>query len=333
MKRKYSIDILRVLAASAVLLFHVVGSFVNNDPMASASAQKYAAACCSALSWHVPVFFMITGFLWLGQDKACTYPKMWRNIRRFLLVLFTVGFTYAFMEQFFSVRQFSGGMLLRSFGAVLTGDLWDHMWYLYTAVGIYLILPAIKPFFDHGTKQALAIFTGILFVFTVICPAVADNFGYSFPVQFPMVAPMFFVCAGGLIAKLQIKEKYFGYVGTAVFICAIIVTILIKLYWPEFDGILSILGSINTISLFLAITVFFSEAKEMPRLFDLSDCTFGVYLFHPFFINLLIKALGIYPARFLPPVGLLLAFLGIWILSFAVTHVLRKVTLIKKYLL
>lgn len=333
MKRKYCIDILRILAASAVLLFHVVASFVNNDPMSSASTQKIAAACCSALSWHVPVFFMITGFLWLGQDKACTYHKMWHNIRRFLLVLFTVGFAYAFMEQFFSVRQFSVGVLLRSFCAVLTGNLWDHMWYLYTAVGIYLVLPVIKPFFDHGTKQALVIFTGLLFVFTVICPAVADNLGYSFPVKFPMVAPMFFVCAGGLIAKLQIKEKRFGYISTAVFICAIIITFLIKLYLPEFDGILSVLESINAISLFLAVTVFFSEIKEMPRLFGVSDCTFGVYLFHPFFINLLIKAFRIYPARILPPVGLLLAFLAIWIISFAVTYILRKVPLIKKCLL
>ena len=30
----------------------------------------------------------------------------------------------------------------------IIGKTWDHMWYLYTLIGIYLVLPVLKPMYQ-----------------------------------------------------------------------------------------------------------------------------------------------------------------------------------------
>lgn len=179
--RKTFLDILRILATFAVVIYHVLCSSVSNDPEISAELGTAALSLAGTLKWHVPVFFMITGYLWLNDDKTCTYRNITHNIIRFLLVLLTVGFSYAVMERVFTSGALSARVLFLAFTDVLTGNLWDHMWYLYAAIGIYLFLPAIKPFFKNRQQKEICFFAALLFVFTILFPAVSKTFGCVTP--------------------------------------------------------------------------------------------------------------------------------------------------------
>ncbi|MBQ8663366.1 MAG: acyltransferase [Eubacterium sp.] len=191
--RKNSIDMLRILAALAVVIFHVLGSSANNDPEIQRNIHYVVTAFSAVLQWHVPVFFMITGYLWLSDGKNCTFEKMVPNIRRFILVLFTFGLGYAIMERFFMTRSVSIALLWSSLQDVLNGNLWDHMWFVYAIIGIYMVLPVFKPFFALSSTKTIALLTGLLCLFTIIFPILETKFDYSIPIVFPIQEYMFYV--------------------------------------------------------------------------------------------------------------------------------------------
>ena len=249
--RKTAIDYLRIFAAFAVLIFHVLGSSYKNDPLLSQQVHSVISGICAALQWHVPVFLMITGYLWLDRSKECTYRNLWPHIRKFITVLLTIGYLYALMERVFNSNGLTLKVFLLSMVDVLCGNSWEHMWYLYTIIGVNLLLPVLKPFFSIEGNAERIIFIGILLVFTVLNPIVEDMTGFSLPISFPVVTPMFYVCAGGLISTIKLDGKVMlG--ATIVFVCSIIMAIVLGLFLDYEDILFSLFECISSISLFIA---------------------------------------------------------------------------------
>lgn len=331
--RKNSIDILRIIAALAVVLFHVLGSAANNDPEVRQNIHNTATAFSAILQWHVPVFFMITGYLWLSYEKDCTFKKVLPNIRRFVLVLFTFGFAYAIMEHFFMTRSVSIVLLWVSFQDVLKGNLWDHMWFVYTIIGIYMVLPVFKPFFDTSSIETIAVFLGLLFLFAIIFPILETATGYSIPVAFPVGKHMFYVCAGGLIAKWNPTQFKTAIIAIIIFVCSMFAVLLIQVQATLYVDCIPLFNCISAVSLFLSVTIFMNDMPTILWIRRISDCTFGIYLLHPFFINIMIKLLHIYPLRHLPLLSITGACIAIIVMSYLSVCLLRKVSWIKKYIL
>lgn len=331
--RNFALDILRVCAAAAVALYHVLGSSANNDPMVSGQLHSVITAISAMLQWHVPVFFLITGYLWLGDRKECTFEKVSSNILRFLSVLLSVGFAYAIMERFFVSRSISAELLINAFGDVMTGNLWDHMWYVYAIIGVYLVLPVLKSFFAQSDLKPIWILTGLLFVFHVLSPIVEEYWGYTIPISFPIMAPLFYVCAGGLLAKLHPVSNKIAFISLVTFVCGVAAVFLIALFARAYSAWIPLFSCFCAVALFAAVTARFSESTEVAWVRSVSDCSFGIYLFHPFFINLMIKVLRIFPLRWFPPLSIILASLAVVGLSYWTTCLLRKIGFIRKYIL
>ena len=334
-QRKNYLDILRVLAALAVALYHVLTGAVNLDPAVSEQTSNILEALSRSLLWHVPTFLLITGFLWLSDEKECTYAKVWPAIRRFLIVLFTVGLMYAMLERFFRYRTFSFELFLWSVADVLIGNLWDHMWYVYAIIGIYLVLPVLKPFFQHSSVKSIGILTGLLFVFTILLYNVERSVGYVFPISVPMANPaypMFYICAGGLISKLTLPKKT-PVVAVPIFCLSITSCFLVMVFAPQVAQWTNIFSGISAISLFLAVKVLAENVRENPWLRRISQCSFGIYLFHQLFINVLLKVLNWYPLRSLAVLSLLGLFAAVVLAAFVVTFLLRKIRWVRKYIL
>lgn len=324
MKRIGYLDILRIAAAFAIVVFHVLGSAVHNAPAIPAGLADNAARIKSMLVWPVPLFWMISGFLWLHPEKKCTFSTVLPNIRRFTLVLISVGYVYALMEHVFTARTISAQFFLLSFADVLTGRLWDHMWYLYAAIGVYLSLPILKPFFDTSSVRSKAVLCILLWGFTILVPLAEDGFGYVFPVDFPLTAPLFYVCSGGLLNETSISRR----IGISAF-----VLFLASCAMCAFGSNTALLTSVSAPALFIAAKGLLNKQPPSIRLAALARCTFGIYLFQQFFINLLIKALHIYPLQYPAVPCIAVTSLLVFLLSFALTAWLRHIPMIRKYLL
>lgn len=331
--RKSNIDILRILAALSVIIFHVLCSSANNDPEVPRCLYDAVIAFSSALQWHLSVFFMITGYLWLSDEKECTFKKMVPNIRRFLLVLATFGFGYAILERIFVARSVSIALLAASLQDVLNGQLWDHMWFVYSIIGIYLVLPVLKPFFHNCSFSAIATLTGSLFVFTIVSPVVKNGLGYSIPIPFPIQEHMFYVCVGGMIAKWKPTQHKIAIASALIFLFSMSTAFFVQIHAAQYDFCIPLLSCTSAVNLFIAVTIFTNDASEKLWIRNISDCTFGIYLLHPLFINIMIKLFHIYPLRWQPVVSIIGISALIAGLSYLFTYLLRKIWWIKRYIL
>lgn len=322
MQRKSNIDLLRIISAFAVIVIHIVSAAAISTTVSVEPNLLHGAKLIHILmNWSVPVFFMITGYC-LSLKQTCTYDYCLRRVANYVCVLFTVGFFYAFLEEVFNVRKINLEVIGSALHNVIIGHLWDHMWYVYAIIGIYLVMPVIHRFASGNVKD-LKILTAILFVFTIFL----DTFESVFPVGFsiPMGGYLFYVCFGCLIAKctvtkLQMTISSFLGVGSIL--------------WMVLGVHNSSFGYRHLAICLIAVCIFicFSklDMKETKGIRLLSACTWGIYLLHPLFINVVIKVIKVNMVSSYPYLKMALWTVLIFALSFASTYVLRKIPLVKK---
>ena len=98
--KKYNdpaLSILRIVAAFAVVVIH---SRILSDPSTVAYNFVYAAVL-----WSVPIFFMITGYIFLGMKTAVEYHDIKKNVFRFLVVLIVVGAFFRYQNMSLLQKQ------------------------------------------------------------------------------------------------------------------------------------------------------------------------------------------------------------------------------------
>ena len=319
MERKHSIDLLRVISAVAVIIIHTVSSPVANSAVENDSLLSNLEMIHALMNWSVPVFFMITGYCLLRKEN-CSYKYCFSHVVKYICVLFTVGLFYALLEEVFVSKTANVSVLAKSIMNVVSGNLWDHMWFIYSIIGIYLVMPIIHLFMRQSTQNAL-ILTVLLFLFDIILPTFGDLINVG--ITFPFSGYLFYVCLGGVIAQINIK-KVASYI---VYFLGLLSTVWIIL--GNFKiGYKHLSVCLMAISIFLLVSKI--NIKSNNILLCVSKCTWGIYLIHPFFINVAIKLLHIDFISSQAYLKLLIFTVVVFFVSFLSTYILRKIPLIKK---
>ena len=322
MERKYSIDILRIISAIAVIIIHIVSAPVTNSAVAIDASLKINLNLIHILmNWSVPVFFMITGYCLL-KKKECTYEYCFSHVLKYICVLFTVGLFYALLEEIFVSKTLNVSIFIQSLLNVIRGNLWDHMWFVYTIIGIYLVMPIIHHFMQQGNRNII-ILTMLLFFFNILVPTLEK--WISIGVVFPFSGYLFYVCFGGTVAKLKIDNKlsYFIYLTGLLSV----VWIILGAENHKFDY-KHLAVCLMAMSIFLLISKM--DIKPNKFLLRISKCTWGIYLIHPFFINVAIKLLDIDVVTSQPYIRLFVFAVIVSFTSFLATYILGKIPFVKK---
>ena len=184
------LDVLRVYAVTAVVVFHVF-AFILKSFGEIISRKEYfiSVMLVNIWLWHVPSFVMISGVIFLNTVKEITVKQLLKKyIFRIVLALFIFGVPFAFMEILFDAGfQFKTGQIGMAILNVFQGKLWDHMWYLYMIMGLYLMLPLLKTFVSNTNRRTMEYVILVLFIFTSIIPTVQNIFqikiGFYLPVN------------------------------------------------------------------------------------------------------------------------------------------------------
>ena len=320
MTRKYNIDILRIVSALAIIGIHIIRCPIHNSTAIAPALESNLSMAHRLLLWAVPVFFMITGYC-LMQKQDCTYKYAFKHVRKYIAVLFTVGLFFALLELFFAQRTINFSIIKTAFLNVIVGNLWDHMWFVYAIIGIYLVVPLFHNFFQKSKTNA-EITTLLLLIFTVLLPQFKSKLAVAN--DYPFVGYLFYVCFGMLIAKTKpgkifIPISVIGAIVSAIYLATNPLN-------EEFNY-LSLGVAICAASIFTLAT--YIKAEKNKTLLNLSNSTWGVYLIHTFFINIAVKVLNLDLLSSLPYLKLGCLFIAVTVISFAVTFVLRKMPLVK----
>lgn len=127
-EREHWIDTIRASACLMVILLHVAAFYVTKTDIQS---MDWAAANIvdSATRVCVPLFFMITGYLFLGRRKPGP-----RHVFRVVASIFAysiLAIAYVWITK--------GYLPLNRILAMPYEPVFYHLWYLYALLGIYLI--------------------------------------------------------------------------------------------------------------------------------------------------------------------------------------------------
>ena len=160
----------------------------------------YSLVAC--FHWSVPVFMAITGTLLLSKKKM-NYVRVWKYFKRIAIVVIIFGTIYAWMELYFNTHQVSLALLIQGFLNMLKGNSWDHLWYLYMLLGIYLVLPIIIAC-KKTSKMNIVVFLSVYIFFTSLLPVLGIKEGC---VQYPFQSIyIFYLVMGYVLMKDKVQQ-------------------------------------------------------------------------------------------------------------------------------
>lgn len=341
------LEILRVLAAAAVVLMHTVSGVLSGgyDMAGHERRQQAFSALIDACAWCVPVFLMISGFLLLDPKRKITWKDaIFRYCRRIVLALAVFGIPYALLELVMTERTFRAGMLPEAVWRTATGRSWAHMWYLYLILILYAVTPAIKILLQKVPRRVVHSFFALLFLLTCLLPFAEWLWGLKMFFRIPQQAIYFFYYFMGYAFAVR-KRKAFPMEGVISFLLFALIELLElwSRFLPGYDLNLAYAYPPTALAALLLFngcmaceeywksgqgSVKAERARELLK--HMACLTFGIYLIHPVFLNLFYKFWKLSPMDF--PV-----FLGVplfWGIAFGgaaiVTWILRKMPLFRR---
>lgn len=332
------LNYLRVFAALAVLVLHVICTPVAYyQNLYSSTELFWVRFARNLMNWCVPVFVMITGVLFLNPDKELPLSKLFKKyISRFVLVILIFGTLYCFMELLFSDRNITLGKILLAVKNTLTGKSWDHMWYIYMVIGLYLLLPPMKIFINNVSDKLLYFTLGILFLFSSIIPYLQQFMDLN--LQFPCVSIyLFYLLFGYVIHYKNFCLKNVYAVIILISYCVYISLIQFNSFFLiENNAFLRTLGYESPIVAVAAFAIFSlcKNIKKESRIINfVAPLTFGVYIMHPVFINFCYKVFHITVENYPLIISLVIVSLITIIGSLLATWILRLIPFVRKRIL
>ena len=152
-------DVLRILATFAVIVLHLSAQHWADTDVYSRAWQAFNLYD-SAVRWAVPVFVMISGALFLSGSQSIGHILK-KNVSRLVTAFIFWSALYAvFMVNFEGCPT---NLILQQF---LNGHY--HMWFLFMIVGLYLIVPFLRPIVRD--EKLLRYFLLLTLIFTFLLP-------------------------------------------------------------------------------------------------------------------------------------------------------------------
>lgn len=287
--------------------------------------------------WAVPVFLMITGTLLLDPARTLGINKISKYVSRIAMVLLVFGTGYALMELVFSERTLNLAMLPAAFLRMLEAKSWDHMWYLYDLLGIYLLLPLLRSFVSSADRDTYRRTLLMLFIFCCIIPTVNRAFSVDIKNVLWLGSSILYVLLGRYLSTYaRASRGLFALAAASLAAEAILAAVGILtfgVYWAYLWSPSSPFVVIYSAALF----AFAKQGLNRPMKAGgaaqaLSRLSFAVYLVHPIFANLLYKALDWVAAPLPSVVFEIVTYLLILIPSLAFSAVLVRVPGFRKLL-
>lgn len=358
--RELWLDVLRVAAAGAVVLMHTVTGSVDIMNTGQYPQGQLLLIIMDLVTWCVPVFLMISGYLFLNPEKEIPFGKMLRKYcLRIVLALLVFGIPFSCLELVLAERSFRIGMLWEGFWMVCTMRSWSHLWYLYLILLLYFLTPAMKWLLKKMPEWAVVSVAAVLVVGSSILPCLNKLLGLQLPVLSEQLIYVFYYLGGYFFhtdvphVKREGEEKAgkeSWRIGAAIVLVAAGL-VCYRLFWENsiqmaYNFPPTVLLAVCLMKLGQKLQGRGQEKKadQKPRavrktktaqkvIVTLSQLSFGIYLIHPLFLNLSYKFLHITPMDYPLYLSLPLFWGMVMVCSVVSIWIMRKITPLRRYVL
>lgn len=329
--RKQFLDVLRVLATCAVVLMHVLtGATDVTDASIVPEYRSLLLSVMDLVTWCVPIFLLISGYLFLNPERTLTYPVMIKKYcRRIALAILLFGVPYAASELIVAERTFRIRMIPEALKMTLTGHTWSHMWYLYLILFLYLITPLLKKVLRVLPVWGVAAVMAVIFLGSSVAPFLNKVLDVnSIPVLLDGGVYFLYYLCGYLFAVREVGVDKAESCGTSgkgmeagldtepvrgkrtgnVWLIAAAVLIMGMILSRTLAGFSIQMAYNYPFTVLLAVLLFAagwnrSIKKHRIPWQEAGALSFAVYLVHPVYVNLLYKFVKITPFTVLEQCG------------------------------
>ena len=326
------VDFLRVVGALLVVTVHSQ-DWGSGAPLAKTFYQTLARI-------SVPIFFMLSGYLLLPKQESWQV-FLSKRATKILIPFFVWSIVYdVFINGAYGETGVTPAATYDMFLRILYSPRGGHFWYLFALIGLYFFIPILRLFVARAQTSDILYFIGVwLFVVPVLYIVEAfTDVRIRFEMQFA-AGYVGYLLIGLLLGRMELTPRRLR-IFTGLFIASFLFCLAVFYYEYPPDNELPFRShnSLNVILLSVAAFPLLRKIGEnVPSrlhraLYRFSDASFGIYLIHPlvmYGMELIWKSLG-YKIAFGPsavviPVVTVIAFL----LSFAITHTLRRIPVLK----
>lgn len=335
------LDMARIVAVLAVVMIHCSADFIANYPLHT-SEFIWGNLFDSVARMGVPLFLMISGALFLDQDRDISFKSILsKNVKSLAIITVIWAALYAVLYHVIIPLLTNQAVSIKGLvSGVLQGHY--HMWYLYMIIGIYIATVFLRSFVCKKNKNMVLLFILVSFVaqflFTTVDKIGTLHFGIDFAGGWIEKFHLDFFSGyvtyyllGWYLVHVGIQRKYLRY----VIYCLSLLSLLAIVFYVGFTGNhaiaydnIGLLVFLYSSGVFLAINnvkISFKE-KTARILATLSKLSFGVYILH---VIVLTAFKALLPYREHGAAYILLCFVTVCAVSFSGSYIVSKIPVLK----
>lgn len=287
--RIYNYDVIRVISCLFIILIHTTSFFFLFDK--SSLLWWCGDIIQNIVRVGLPMFVVLSGALILnGRDEKISHFYSKRLIK--IIIPFVI---YNFIYIVFNVNYATGNFNIRNMVSylkiIIEGNTYEHFWYIYMILGVYLCTPFLKKMCKHLDQRELDILFFIILGISIVRYSLS-SIGININITDVFVEGWISYYLLGYIltnSNLLIKRKcWFIILGIGSFFLSVFDYrygfVGIKSIW---DFSITMYFQVIALFLFLAnIKMKLNHGKQKLLLF-LSKYSFEVYLIHGAVMNLI----------------------------------------------
>jgi len=281
------IDNLRGIACLMVIIIHTTTWYITNADVVTPFSWDFANVLNSASRVSVPLFFMISGYLFFGERSA----ERRHFLRIGLCLLFYSAVAFIYIACFTSISPRLSLMNL------LQKPVFYHLWFFFAIIVVYLLSPLISV-----KKVGIPVSFGLLLVVGVIAnPNTMAQSVHGFkwlPVNLYINGDTFYYVLYGLLGRaigmMETQGRRYTLTAALAFIaCVTLISLGTRSelarqgnFSDTFYLYCGPLVFIAAISLFVTVKNTLHQ-RPLPGLALISRHSLGIYGFHALFIHAL----------------------------------------------
>jgi Uncharacterized protein conserved in bacteria len=347
------LDVAKITAVVSMILLHFVAGGWPLRPVISFEWQVInvydsIVRCC------VPLFVMISGALFLNPNKEISLEKLFKkNILRIVTAFCFWSLCYGMAVVFWKDYHVNSTTITTVVALLAKRFILGHyhLWFLYTIVGLYMIVPFLRKI--TVDKKLMEYFLLLAFIFAIVIhgikviPILSEPIQYIFQEMmsfyFVLGYSFYFVCGYYLSQHVfSGPKKYILYAsGISSVLFTMIMTSIISTREGQAISILYGYLLPNTAFSAIALFVFLKDTfqkihfndKTAQRISLVSKYSFGIYLVHAFFLPIAEKINGITTPYINPVFSIPLYTVFVFVCSYIVVMIIDKIPVLNRYIM
>ena len=335
-KRVLYFDILKIISVFFVILIHVISEYWYN--LKVESPNFIGLSFLDSLSrFCVPIYFMVSGALFLNEEKKVTIKDALKKyIPRILLIFIFWNLVYSFLNIIIlGEKSLNFKTVIEIILNTILGKGIFHLYFLPVLMGFYLCLPVLKYITKKENKDILKYLIILLFIFISLNKFLTYVLGTSISYSITFGGYLIYFIIGYYLNTFEIDNKntriiyLLGILGFTITFAGTVVCSRLFGMTEVFFNYLSFNVILYASAVFLFAKNKFKKANEKV-INILTSTHFGIYLIHGLVLGLF-EVIGMFKLfdKLTIPISVLLSSIIIYLVSLISIIIGIKIPIIK----